>query len=198
MTSPIKPVNTVPKQILTSFKEGDKIAFEFIYKKFVGRLFSFINAKIRVKEISEEMLQEIFVSLWAKRQTLDIHTSIEAYLFGAAKNQILNYIRKEYVRKQYAAEFARFASEQYDNSVIEQTNLSDLQNRIQQKVSELPDKCQVAFRMSRMEHKPIPQIAKKMNISTRTVENYISQALRHLRTNLGELLATGVVIFLRP
>src|SRR5690606_11625905 len=102
MTSPIKPVNTVPKQILTSFKEGDKIAFEFIYKKFVGRLFSFINAKIRVKEISEEMLQEIFVSLWVNRQMVDIHTSIEAYLFGAAKNQILNYIRKEYVRRQYA------------------------------------------------------------------------------------------------
>lgn len=196
MINPIKPDNSVSEQVLILLKEGDKFAFESIYNKYVGPLFSFINGKIRVKEISEEIIQEIFVSLWTNRESLQIHTSIEAYLFGAAKNQVLNYIRKEYVRREYAAEFTRFANEQYDNSVIEQANLNDLQLTIQQKVAELPDKCQLAFRMSRMEHAPIPQIAKKMNISTRTVENYISQALKHLRTNLGELLTIGVALFL--
>ncbi|HYG19834.1 MAG TPA: RNA polymerase sigma-70 factor [Ohtaekwangia sp.] len=196
MTSPIKPVNAVPEQILTSLKEGDRFAFEYIYNRYADRLFSFINGKIRAKEITEEIIQEIFVSLWANRQTMEIHTAVEAYLFGAAKNQVLYYIRKEYVRREYAAEFARFAREQYDNSVVEQTDLHDLESTIQQKVAELPGQCQVAFRMSRMEHTPIAQIAKKMNISTRTVENYISQALRHLRTNLGELLVTLLFAFL--
>jgi RNA polymerase sigma-70 factor (ECF subfamily) len=198
MTNPIKPVNAVSEQILASFKAGDRFAFEYIYNKYVERLFSFINGKIRAREISEEIIQEIFVSLWANRETLEIHTSVEAYLFGAAKNQVLYYIRKEYVRREYAAEFTHFAREQYDNSVVEQTDLNDLENTIQQKVAELPGQCQVAFRMSRMEHKPISQIAKKMNISTRTVENYISQALRHLRTSLGELLATGVAMVIFP
>lgn len=196
MTRPDKTDSCVPENILLSLKQGDKLAFEFIYDSYVGRLFSFINGKIRVKEISEEIIQEIFVSLWMNRASLEIHTSIEAYLFGAAKNQVLNYIRKEYVRREYAAEFSRLASEQYDNSVVEQINLADLQTTIEQKVAELPDQCQAAFRMSRMEHKSIPKIAEKMNVSTRTVENYISQALRHLRSSLGELLSLTFVLLM--
>ncbi len=194
MINPVRPDNFVSEHILTLLKGGDKSAFESIYNRYAGRLFSFINAKIRVKEITEEIIQEIFVSLWTNRESLQIHISIEAYLFGAAKNQVLNYIRREYVRKEYAAEFARFANEQYDNSVIEQANLNDLEVTIQQGVAALPDQCQRAFRMSRMEHTPVSQIAEKMNVSKRTVENYISQALRHLRAHLGELLTISATL----
>lgn len=198
MVSAAKLNGPSPEHNLNLLKEGDESAFEFIYNKHSGRLFSFIYGKIKMKEATEEIIQEIFVSLWSNRETLQIHTSIEGYLYGAAKNKILSFIRTERVRKRYAAEFTRFASEQYDNSVIDQVNVDDLQMTLQQKMAELPDKCQLAFRMSRIEHKPISQIAEKMNISARTVENYISRALRHLRISLSEFLtiAIGIVFFL--
>lgn len=68
-------------------------------------------------------------------------------------------------------------------------DLKELQQIIEKSLAALPNKCQIVFRMSRMEHRSIRHIAKDMNISTRTVENYLTQALKHLRTSLGEALA---------
>ncbi len=176
-------------------QSGDQKAFEFLYHCFADRLYNFVYSRVRVKEQAEEIVQEIFVSLWNKRADLQITDSIESYLFAAAKYKILTFIRSEHVRKKYAEEFALFASERYDNSVEESNDLQDLELTLNEKISELPQKCQTAFRMSRMEQEPIPRIAAKMNISTRTVENYISQALKHLRTSLGELLAVAAFLF---
>ena len=120
---------------------------------------------------------------------------MNSYLFGAAKHRILSHIRSEGVRKKYAADLALFAAEHIDNSSEELLELKDLQQTIEDRISELPEKCQTAFRMSRMEHEPIQHIAARMNITNRTVENYISQALKHLRTSLGEFLAVIILFF---
>jgi RNA polymerase sigma-70 factor (ECF subfamily) len=176
-------------------QSGDQKAFEILYNCFADRLYNFVYSRVRIKEQAEEIVQEIFVSLWNKRADLQITDSIESYLFAAAKYKILTFIRSEHVRKKYAEEFTLFASERYDNSVEESNDLQDLELTLNEKISELPQKCQTAFRMSRMEQEPIPRIAAKMNISTRTVENYISQALKHLRTSLGELLAVVAFLF---
>lgn len=188
--------DSIIRQLLSLLKEGDEAAFESLYNHLAKRLFHFVYSKVRNKEVAEEILQEIFVSLWNNRKTLEINTSLDAYLYGAAKNKVMSFIRSEQVRRKYAVEFTQFAQEHYDNSVQEQMDVNDLNVILQSKIAELPDKCQVAFRMSRMEHTPIPQIAEKMNISRRTVENYITQALRHLRTSMGELLLLVIGLFL--
>ncbi len=179
---------------LLLLKAGNEQAFEFVYTRFATAIYNYVYRRVRIKEPAEEIVQEIFVSLWNKRENLQITTSLESYLFGAAKYKILSFIRSEQVRKKYAAEFTLFACGKYDNSVEELADLRDLQLTLNEKISELPEKCQTAFRMSRMDHEPIPQIAEKMNISTRTVENYISQALKHLRTSLGELLIVIILL----
>jgi RNA polymerase sigma-70 factor (family 1) len=177
---------------LTLLINGDQKAFEAIYDHFSDRLYRYVYSRVRIKETCEEIVQEIFVSLWSKRESLEITNSLESYLYGAAKHKILSHIRSTGVREKYAADFTRFTAERVDNSSEELLELKDLQHTIDESISELPEKCQRAFRMSRMEHETIQRIAERMNISTRTVENYISLALRHLRTSLGNLL--GVII----
>ena len=175
---------------------GDEKAFQDLYDQFAEPVYRYIFSRIRHKSISEEIVQEIFVSLWLRRETLEVTTSIESYLFGAAKYQILNHIRSESVRKKYAADFSLYLSEQTENSAETILALEDLETTIEQRISELPQKCQVAFRMSRMEHASIKAISKHMNISNRTVENYISRALKHLRTSLrGFLSLTLMLLF---
>lgn len=181
--------------LLSLLNSGDQRAFEAIYDCFADRLYQYAYSRIRVKETSEEIVQEIFVSLWVRRGSLEITASLDSYLFGAAKHKILSHIRSERVRKKYAAELARFAAERMDNSSEELLELKDLEQTIKERISELPEKCQAVFRMSRMEHEPIQRIAERMNISSRTVENYISQALKHLRVSLGEFLAV-IILFL--
>jgi RNA polymerase sigma-70 factor (ECF subfamily) len=180
--------------ILTRLRGGDEKAFECLYDHFARRLYGYVYSRVRLKDASEEIVQELFVALWSKRESLHISSSLESYLFSAAKYKILSFMRSEHVRRKYALEFTLFLSNHYDNSVQELTDLHDLQQTLDEKIAELPAKCQTAFRLSRIEHEPIPRIAERMNISTRSVENYITQALRHLRTSLGELLAVLILL----
>ncbi|HEY5751261.1 MAG TPA: RNA polymerase sigma-70 factor [Chryseolinea sp.] len=170
--------------LVASLKEGNEKAFELIYDRIANRLYLFILRKVGDKETAEEILQEVFVALWNNRNAMDANTFLDPYLFKITKNKIFSFMRSEHVRKKYAAEFSLFAQKYRDNSLEEMMDVKDLQQVLQERIAELPDKCQTAFRMSRMEHATISQIAERMNISTRTVENYITQALRHLRTHL--------------
>lgn len=174
--------------LLSLLKSGESKSFDIIYDRFADHLFDFICSRIRNKAVSEEILQEIFISLWRKRETLEITRTLEAYLFGSAKHKILTYIRSERVHRKYAEDFVLFAAQHYDNSNEEMMDVKDLQHCIDLKISQLPEKCRLAFRLSRVDHQPIQQIAERMNISKRTVENYLSQALKHLRTSMSEYL----------
>ena len=179
---------------LLRLRAGDEKVFEHLYDHLSRRLYCYVYSRVRMKEVSEEIVQEIFVALWSKHETLHINGSIESYLFSAAKYKVLDFIRSERVRRKYAVEFSLFLTHHYDNSVEELADLNDLQQTLDKKIAELPEKCRTAFRLSRIEHEPIPRIAERMNISTRTVENYITQALRHLRTGLGELLVVLILV----
>jgi len=163
-------------------------AFEALYDRFEPGLYRYVYSKVRTKEVCEEIVQEIFVALWAKRDTIVINMSVEAWLFGAAKNKILTFIKSRAVRERYAADFALYASERFDNSSEEILHLKDLCKTIDESISELPDHYQTAFRLSRMQHQPTQHIAEHMKISPRTVENYISAALKHLRISLDRVM----------
>src|SRR6187549_3436156 len=83
-------------------------AFEALYDRFEPGLYRYVYSKVRIKEVCEEIVQEVFLALWTKRDSLVINISIEAWLFGAAKNKILNFIKSRAVRERYAANFALF------------------------------------------------------------------------------------------
>lgn len=161
-------------------------------------LLNYINSRIHDKEVSKEIVQEIFVSLWNKRDHLTIESSFESYLYGAAKFQVLNYIRSEKVRKKYAEHFALYAYQLKDHTIDEDLNLLDLKEVINDYLQQLPAKCQKVFKLSRFDHKTIDEIAIEMGISTRTVENYISQALKHLRHQLVDYPWVLVFLLLYP
>jgi RNA polymerase sigma-70 factor (ECF subfamily) len=170
-------------------------AFEILYERYVGVLYQFIQKRIDSKEDSKEIVQNVFEWLWMNRQKVVITDSLQGYLFGAAKNQALNYIRTRKIQNRYISHFLQYITTQHDRSTEEMLDLADLETTIERSISELPEKCQIVFRMSRIEHLSNQYIAERMNISIRTVENYMSQALKHLRINLGE--TTVVLVLLK-
>ncbi len=173
-------------RLITAIKSGDTDAFEVIYMRMAGKLLRFVNSKVCDRELSEEMVQEVFVSLWVRRNKLDADMALEPYLFSAAKYRVLSHIRSEKVRHKYAEHFAWFVVQQQENSTEDIVNEADLKAVIEEQISHLPPKCQRAFRLSRFEYLSIAEIAEEMGISKRTVENYITHALKYLR----EVLAT--------
>jgi RNA polymerase sigma-70 factor (ECF subfamily) len=174
-------INSEEQSLVALLATEDSKAFEVLYDRYATPLYRYVYNRLRIKEVSEELVQEVFTSLWTNRKKVTITSSLSSYLFGATKYRVFNYMRGQRVRRRYATDFGLYLICREDNSSEELMNVADIQAAIEGSISELPAKCQMAFRLSRMEHLPIQDIADRMQISRRTVENYISQALRHLR-----------------
>lgn len=174
--------------LLNLIKEDNEIALQKMYCLYWQKLFAFAYNHLHSRELSEEVVQDVFLTLWEQRHSVNITTSLPAYLFGVTRNKVFNEIRRDRTRRKYDEDFATFVSELYDNSNVEQQELNDLQNSVEATINGLPKQCQKVFRLSRQQYIPNPEIAKQLNISIKTVENYLTQALKHIRTSLGQIL----------
>ena len=184
----VAPHNHEDLMLVNLLKQNNELAFQKIYNSYWDKLFAYTYNRLHIRETSEEVVQDVFFSLWAKRESIMITSSLSAYLYGATKHRLLNELRSVKVRKAYASDYASFINNLYDNSNVEQQDLNDLEHSIEARISELPKQCQAVFRLSRQEHIPNQSIAERLNISTKTVENYLTQALKYIRTSLGEFL----------
>lgn len=176
-------LNHTDKELISLLLESDELAFETIYRRYAAELNRFACGKCGDRYQGEEIVQEIFVWLWTSRQNLERIDNLRTYLFTAAKNRILTHYRASKVREQYAESFSKFRATSQSSSE-EQLEAAELEETILKNLSELPPKCQTAFRLSRIEHLSIPAVAEEMSISRRTVENYLTTALKHLRKTL--------------
>ncbi|MBR9854329.1 MAG: RNA polymerase sigma-70 factor [Algicola sp.] len=180
------------KALLAGLKSNDEKAFERIYDQMAKPLYNYCNSRINNREVSEGIVQEVFISLWQKRASLTITSSLESYLFSSAKYQILNHIRSEKVRRVYADKLGDYLLKNFENPTEDFIAMKDFSFLIDEIVGSLPKKCQKVFKMSRYEHLSIQEISVKMDISTRTVENHITKALSHIRKELKPLLSLVV------
>ena len=177
------------EDLLFYLNKGNIDAFKQIYLQHWSDLYQYAYNILRNKTISEEIVQETFVSLWRRHETLKITQTLRAYLFTAVKFQVLNYMKSEKVKRDYAASYYAFKSASFDNSNEENIRLTDLKEMIETEVSKLPEKCQQIFRLSRDEHQSIKTIAEMLNISSKTVENQLTKALKQLRSSLGQFFS---------
>lgn len=183
------------EELVRKMRTGDTAAFEEIYRHYWEDLFRYLYNRLHYHAVSEEIVQEIFLSLWEKRSSLTIHTSLSSYLFRAARYRMLNHIRAEKVRESYAADFLEAQISLISDPMGPQLRYAeDLKNIIEEKLCDLPPKCQTVFRMSRQQHIPNQEIAEELKISKKTVENYLTIALRHLRMHLAEYM-TSLMLF---
>jgi RNA polymerase sigma-70 factor (family 1) len=182
--------------LVNLLKQGNELAFQKIYNSYWHKLFAYTYNRLHIRGTSEEVVQDVFFSLWAKRESIMITSSLSAYLYGATKHRLLNELRSVKVRKAYASDYSSFIQNLYDNSNVEQQDVNDLEHSIEARISELPKQCQTVFRLSRQEHVPNQSIAERLNISTKTVENYLTQALKYIRTSLGEFLVFLILMAL--
>lgn len=180
--------------LLENLKKGNRDAFEKIYLNYWDKLYSSVYKRVKVTEVAEEIVQDFFVSLWEKRSSIVIHTSFEAYIFTAVRYQVLNYLQKEIIRNNYKAGLS--TEETYSDSTLDQIYLKELDRVIENEIDQLPDKCQHVFRLSRQENLSIKEIAEKLEISTKTVENHLTKALRILRISLKDYMVASALLFL--
>ncbi len=137
--------------------------------------------------MAKEIVQESFINLWEKRQSIDISKSVKSYLTTSIRNKCLNYLRDT---KKFNTEiilsdvlFQEVDFEQSDKLIEKELN-----NKINNAIDDLPEKCKEIFQLNRFENLKYKEIAVKLNISIKTVETQMSKALKHLRKKLKDYL----------
>lgn len=182
------------KRLLELIGEGDSKAFEQLFNLYWEPLFAAAMHRLRSRELSKDVLQELFVDLWEKRKVLDIRTNIRGYLFTALKHRIINQIKSEAVRENYERMTIQF----YETNSLatdHQISRNDLETEIGKQMKRLPNRCREVFELSRIEHMSHREISERLNISPKTVENHIGRALKILRTYLKQIVCISLIIF---
>lgn len=168
--------------LLVGIVQGDQRSFEIIYRKYAAPLYRFARKNIALKEDCEEIIQDIFVDIWARREKLDHVTNLESYLFRMVRYKIIRYFQHKGVIKKFEEHYRVFEV-LYDNPKIEEDKKTTLQERISDCLTDLPERCQEAFRLRLLENLSNGEIAQRMNITKKTVELYMSKAMSHIRAS---------------
>jgi RNA polymerase sigma-70 factor (family 1) len=163
-------------------KQQEFGAFEEIYLRYWKKLYSNAFKRVQSREVAEELVQDIFTSLWVNRETVAIEI-LSAYLYTAIKYKVINYLEKEISRRNYS-EFQIQSAIRVSNSTEEMVLLNELNMALEKEIQKLPPKRQQIFKMSREEHLSIKQVASNLGISEKTAENQLGKALKVIKINL--------------
>ena len=167
--------------LLNLLRQEGLDAFEEIYRRYWRRLYSMSYKRVQSREISEELVQDIFTSLWVTKNNTTIE-NLSAYLFSAVKYKVIKHLAKELSKKNYAQHQLALAKE--DNSTEEKVFLDDLEGALEEAIGKLPAKRQMIFKLHRQENLSIKQVASQLGISEKTVENQYGKAMKMLKLNL--------------
>ena len=172
-------------KLVKSLKKGDLFAFDQLFSKYSKKLYYFAKGYLGSKEDAEGLVQEVFLMVWDKRKELKEHLSFNAFLYTVTYNAIRKYFRKKARAKKYLDKFLEDYDGKYNKTVtdIEYNNLLELANKA---IEKLPEKRKLIFQLSRHKGLTNMEIAKRLNISKKTVENQIHSALKFLREQFGK------------
>lgn len=171
----------------TLIKINNQREFQEIYHQFFNGLANYAFSILKDKDAAKDVVQDVFLDLWNKREILIIKTSLEAYLVRSVKFKSIDFIRKDKTKQQYIANVTPLSSLQTatedDNSLEDERK-----QQLSYAIAQLPTKCRQVFMLSRGSGYTYKEIAEEMEISVKTVENQISRAFNLLRQKLSDLM----------
>jgi len=177
-------------QLLLEMRENDRGAFEKIYNRYWSKLYLSAYNILRDKQSSEDIIQELFIQLWLKRNHQNID-NLKSYLFTAIRFQVFKAIRDGKVQYELRSEALEIASSDDIESLLTE---KDINRRLDESIKLLPERCREIFILSRMEHLSIREIAARLDVAPKTVENQITIALKKIRANMGDLMFWAIVL----
>lgn len=167
---------------------NDKGAFTEIYNRYWKKLLAVARHKLERLEDAEEIVQDIFVNLWNRRNDIQINSSLNNYLAVSVKYRVIKTLDKYFNRQHYINTLV--ASSFVDDSTQEWLQFNELFGQLNHYVGDLPEKCRLVFKLSRDLGYSQKQIAEELQISEKTVEAHMGKAIKVLRAKLSHFIYT--------
>jgi RNA polymerase sigma-70 factor (family 1) len=167
---------------------------EQIYQVYWADIFDAALKKTGDEALAQDITQEIFISLWENRKTINLAGTLSAYLYGAVKYKVINYFRSGCIKEQHQTALKVLMDEQRIALADDKLILKELHLEVDAAIALLPEKMKLVFSMSRKQEKSMKEIAAELDISVQTVKNQISAALKLLKKNLSYMLLIAALI----
>ena len=174
-------------EILLAIRQGNERVYETVFRKHYQALCNYACGILKDMDDAEEVVQSIFLKLWEQRESIEINVSLKSYLYRAVHNTCLNRLKHLKIQDTYRQYVGDYLEETFD-SATEIMDKVELENRIENALEKLPEQCKIIFKMSRFEELKYQEIANKLGLSIKTIENQIGKALRIMRMELSDYL----------
>ena len=174
---------TNEKVLLDEIADGNEIAFKTIYDLYFKKLSSYLFKLCKSIDVTEEMLNDIFLKIWKNKTSLNQIESFESYLFTMARNKAIDYLRKLAKDTNLITELTA-QIEKSHNEIEEKLDVAELKNLIDQSLAQLSDQKRKIFKLSKEEGYSHDEIATELQLSKSTVKNHLSETLKHLKKHV--------------
>ena len=171
------------KYIIEGLRSGRESAYRQLFDQYYQKLVVFAYKYLEDLESARDIVQEFYLYLYESRHSISIQTSLKSYLYSAMKNRCLNQVKHEQVKEKHR-NMSRSEANVSDPDLEEIMDAVELEARVYEIVSKLPEKCRQIYIMSRVDGNRNRDIADELNLSVRTVETQISKALKFLKNSL--------------
>lgn len=170
-------------QLVVNLINDDEKAFCILYAKYRRKLYLFALTFLKSDYVAEDIVQDVFTLIWEKRKFLDINASFQSYLYTITRNRVLNFIRDN-THKQFLEEIIYAAAIDSGDDTFDKVTSSELEHLLEQSIEVLTYRQKEVYMLSRKEGLSHQEIAKKLNISTGTVGDHITDALKAIYNHL--------------
>lgn len=188
-----KSVHT-DQQLVKSLQKGDVFAFNELFHRYSQKVYNFSIKHLVNEEDTKDLVQEVFLKIWDKRNEMDKDKSFNGFLFTIALNSIRNFFRKKISDRKLINKWLE-ETESFSDSTKLSIEFRSLEKVVNSFVEQLPPKRRMVFELNRNEGLSNSDIAQKMNIQKKTVENHLNLALKYLRDKLQNYSLLVILFF---
>ncbi|RYG20563.1 MAG: RNA polymerase sigma-70 factor [Chitinophagaceae bacterium] len=175
--------------------QGNQNAFDEVYSRYWQRLFLYVVKVIKDKDAAQDIVQEIFVSLWLRKSEIAKQNSLSGYLFTAARFKGINFVQDQLKKGKHVESLITHFSARQD-TLNEAMEAKELNSLIDVELEKLPEKMRQVFVLSRKDNLSHREISDKLQISDKTVKKQINNALKHFRLVLShDTLLCASILF---
>lgn len=179
-------------QLIRGLKAGNKLVFEEIFNTWYDPLVRYCMQRLYSQEDAEEIVQDIFIKLWVRREELNYSPSLKSYLYRTALNRIINFKEHQEVRNAHRTHV--LSASNYASGESNSINTKEIQWLAAEAVNSMPKKRKMVYELSRRDGLSYTEIAEKMGVSVKTVEAHLTAALVQMRTHLKDYLPAAVIL----